>query len=382
MTGKHTGHCWIRGNGKVDLRPEDVTVAEVLKRRGYVTGLIGKWGLGHEGSPGLPTRQGFDEFFGYLDQSHAHNYYPSFLIRGEKRVRLDNVVPKEGRWGQGVATKKVTYSHDLLVEEALEFVSRHREVPFFLYLALTIPHANNEARRKGMEVPDLGDYSDKDWPAPQKGHAAMISRMDRDIGRLLARLEKHGIDENTLVMFTSDNGPHREGGNDPDFADSNGPLRGIKRALYEGGIRVPFVARWPGRIPPGTTSHHIAYFGDLMATAAELANIPAPDDIDAISFLPALLGQSDRQARHEWLYWEFYERRSAQAVRAGRWKAVRRPMFDGPIELYDLQADLAETNDIAADNPDVVARLGKIMTIAHTPSPIWKRRARPRRRKK
>ena len=215
MTGYHTGHAFIRGNGKDNLRPSDVTVAEVLKPAGYATGLIGKWGLGHEGSSGLPTRQGFDQFYGYLDQHHAHNYYPSFLVRNESRVALNNVVPREGKFGQGVASKKVDYSHDLITREALAFVDRHHDRPFFLYWSLTIPHANNEARAKGMEVPDYGIYSDRAWPEPQKGHAAMITRMDSDVGRLLARLEHHGIADNTVIFFTSDNGPHREGGRIP-----------------------------------------------------------------------------------------------------------------------------------------------------------------------
>ena len=226
MTGLHTGHCFIRGNGKINLRPGDVTVAEVLKTTGYTCGLMGKWGLGHENSSGLPTRQGFDSFFGYLDQHHAHNYYPSFLVRNEKRVLLKNVVPNEGRFGQGVATRQVEYSHDLVMAETKTWLDKVHDRPFFLYLALTIPQTNNEARQKGMEVPDLGAYAKEDWPAPQKGTAAMISRMDADLGRLFARLKKHGIDEETVVFFTSDNGPHREGGNNPDFFDSNGPCEG------------------------------------------------------------------------------------------------------------------------------------------------------------
>ncbi|MCH7728708.1 MAG: sulfatase-like hydrolase/transferase, partial [Planctomycetes bacterium] len=257
----HTGHAFIRGNGKDNLRPSDVTVAEVLKEAGYTTGMFGKWGLGHEGSTGLPTRQGFDEFYGYLDQHHAHNYYPQFLVRNEKRVPLRNVVPKPGQFGQGVATVKIDYSHDLITEEALAFIDHNKDRRFFLYVPWTIPHANNEARNKGMEVPDFGIYKDKEWPEAQKGHAAMITRMDADVGRILARLEKYGIDDNTIVMFTSDNGPHREGGNDPDFQDSNGKLRGIKRDLSEGGIRVPMIARWPGKVPAGTTTNFAGAFG-------------------------------------------------------------------------------------------------------------------------
>ncbi len=376
MTGLHLGHCFIRGNGKDNLRPHDLTVAEVLKDAGYATGIFGKWGLGHEDSTGLPTRQGFDVFFGYLDQHHAHNYYPTFLIRNGKRVALENVVPNEGQWGQGVATEKRQYSHDLLLPEILKFIDESKDRPFFLYLPFTIPHANNEAGKKGMEVPDYGDYAEKDWPAAQKGIAAMITRMDRDIGTILERLKRHGIDDNTLVVFTSDNGPHAEGGNDPKFFDSNGPLRGIKRDFYEGGIRVPTIARWPGKIQPGTTSDHVGYFGDLLPTAAELAGVDLPAGHDGISFLPTLLGQSAKQKKHPYLYWEFYERGSSQAVRMGKWKAVRKPMWGRKIEIYNLEEDLGETKDIAARHPEIVEKVQAIMKEAHTPSPRWRLKER------
>src|SRR6266508_3309124 len=229
MTGLHTGHCLIRGNARQDLRPTDVTVVRLLKGAGYTTGVVGKWGLGTEGDTGVPTKQGFDSFFGYLDQVHAHNYYPHFLIRDERRITLKNEVPATGEKpiGSGVATKKVEYSHDLFAKEALDFIEKNKERPFFLYLAFTIPHANNEAGKKGMEVPDYGIYKDNDWPEPQKGHAAMITRMDADIGRLFARLKRLGLDENTIVFFSSDNGPHKEGGADPAFNRSSGPLRGF-----------------------------------------------------------------------------------------------------------------------------------------------------------
>lgn len=381
MTGLHTGHCLVRGNARLALRPEDRTVAELLKARGYNTALVGKWGLGEENSSGVPTEQGFDSFFGYLNQRHAHNYWPTFLYRGEERVSLANVMEKQDRVGAGVATKKVQYSHDLFAEEALRFVETQREKPFFLYLALTIPHANNEARRKGMEVPDLGEYADKDWPEPQKGHAAMISRMDRDVGRLLDKLREVGIDGETLVIFTSDNGPHREGGNNPNFADSNGALRGIKRSLHDGGIRVPTIAWWPGRISPGTESAHIAYFGDLFATAAELAGAEEPEGLDSVSFLPTLVGQGE-QEQHDALYWEFYEGGSAQAVRTKRWKAIRKPMHSGVLRLYDIRQDVGEATDVAADHPQVVARMKEIMEREHVPSKRWKVRPRSKRRRK
>ena len=243
MTGLHTGHAYIRGNSEVQpmgqepLPPETVTVAEVLKEAGYRTALIGKWGLGGPDSTGIPNHQGFDYFYGYLCQRHAHNYYPAFLFRNEERVPLANVVENDRQDGAGEAIKKVEYSHDLIMKEALDFIEREQDSPFFLYLACTIPHANNEAGERGMEVPSDEPYTNEDWPQSQKNKAAMITRMDRDIGTLLTRLAEYGIDRNTVVIFTSDNGPHREGGADPAFLDSNGPLRGIKRDLYEGGIQ-------------------------------------------------------------------------------------------------------------------------------------------------
>ena len=372
MTGLDTGRCFIRGNGKDNLRPEDVTVAEVLKEAGYRTGLFGKWGLGHEGSTGLPTRQGFDSFYGYLDQHHAHNFYPSYLIKNEQRVPLANVVPNEGTWGQGVATEQKQYSHELIVDEALEFVRESAEQPFFLYFALTIPHANNEAGNKGMEVPDWGQYADLDWPEPQKGHAAMISLMDHDVGRLMDLLGELGIDDNTIVMFTSDNGPHREGGNDPDFQNSNGPLRGIKRSLHDGGIRVPLIARWPGHIEAGRQTDWIGGFQDVLPTLADLAGEPVGEDadIDGLSFVPTLLGK-DGQQNHDYLFWAFYERGGARAIRTQEWKAVQQPIHTA-IRLYDLDEDISESNDLAADHPEVVAQLKTLMDQAYKPSDRWK----------
>lgn len=371
MTGQHTGHTRIRGNARHPLLPEDLTVAEVLKSApgaGYKTALIGKWGLGEAGTTGVPNRQGFDYFFGYLNQRHAHNYYPTFLWRNEERIKLRNVVPDEDEEGSGNSTNRVDYTHDLMAEESLRFIERNCGGPFFLYLAFTIPHANNEAKNKGMEVPDLGEFANKDWPDQEKAKAAMITRMDRDVGRLMALLKKLGIDDNTLVFFTSDNGPHREGGVEPDFFDSNGPLRGIKRDLYEGGIRVPMIARWPKRIKAGAKSDQVWAHWDFLPTLAEIVGVKAPTNIDGISMFNALLGR--RQRNHEFLYWEFHERGFSQAARTGDWKAVRRSL-DSPLELYDLKNDPGEQNDVAVKHPEVVKKIEDYLKTARTESELW-----------
>lgn len=380
MTGQHTGHTYIRGNkehqpmGQEPLPDSVFTLAELMQAAGYTTGLIGKWGLGGPGTSGIPTRQGFDSFFGYLGQRHAHNYYPTFLFRDETRVPLRNRLPEPMRPdGAGHAIEKHEYSHDLFANEALQFIEQHQEGPFFLFLALTIPHANNEAGDEGMEVPSYEPYAETDWPLPVKGSAAMITRMDRDVGRLLDHLHTLGLANNTLVLFTSDNGPHAEGGNDPAFFDANGPLRGIKRDLYEGGIRVPLIAWQPGTVPAGATSDHISYVGDFMRTFSDLTqtDLPQADALDSISMLPTLQGQATAQETHDYLYWEFYEGGSAQAVRQGPWKAVRSPMKTGGIELFNLDDDLSEANNIAEQHPAVSAQMAALMDAAHRPSPLW-----------
>lgn len=370
MTGLHSGHCRIRGNGRVPLEDEDFTVAEMLQDAGYATGLVGKWGLGEAGSPGIPNRQGFDYFYGYLNQVHAHNFYPEFLWRDTLQVALRNEVISVRGLG-GYATKRVDYSHDLFTEEALAFIGRHADGPFFLYLAYTIPHANNESRHgglHGMEVPDYGVYSDMEWADAHKGTAAMISRLDRDVGRLLDHLTALGIGDNTLVLFTSDNGPHREGGRDPELFKSSGPLRGIKRDLYEGGIRVPLIARWPERIAAGTVTDHPSAFWDFLPTAAEIADIEAPET-DGISFLAALEGEE--QETHGHLYWEFHEGGGPkQAVRSGDYKAVYFHA-NGTTELYDLEQDLGETTDLSAQMPVLADSLVDLMRHARTPNERW-----------
>jgi arylsulfatase A-like enzyme len=370
MTGKHTGHATVRGNRLVPLRLEDVTVAEVLHAAGYATGLIGKWGLGEPGSTGIPNRKGFDSFFGYLNQVHAHNYYPDFLWRNQDKVPLaGNVVEK------GVAVQRAQYSHDLFTKEALAFVEQHKDEPFFLYLAYTIPHANNEAGKQGMEVPSDAPYNDRDWPQPQKNHAAMISRLDRDVGRLLQRLKELGLDGKTVVFFSSDNGPHKEGGADPAYFQSAGPLRGFKRDLTEGGICVPMLVRWPGRIAAGRVGDQVLAFWDFLPTAAELAGAQAPKDGDGLSVVPALIGAQAAgrpQRGHDFLYWEFHERGFEQAVRHGDWKYIRRPYApDRPPELYHLKDDLGETKNVAVQHVDVVAQMEAYLKEARTASADW-----------
>lgn len=385
MTGQHTGHTHVRGNAPgpdmtaQSLRDEDVTVAEVLKSAGYSTGLFGKWGLGEVGLEGHPLKQGFDAFFGYLNQVHAHNYYPEFLWRGLQKSPLRNKVERVSRvyggFTGGWATERNEYSHDVIMREAMAWIEERRDSPFFLYLALTIPHANNEGTRAtgdGAEVPEYGIYDREDWPNPDKGQAAMITRMDRDVGMLLERLAEMGIEENTLVMFSSDNGPHNESNHDLLKFHPSGDLRGTKRDLYDGGIRVPFLAWWPGTIQPGRVSDHIGYFGDLMATAAELAGVDTPANTDSISFAPTLLGRSNEQEEHEYLYWEFYEGGSAQAVRLRQWKGVRQPMLTGRIELYDVTRDVGEKYNVARNHPEVVEKIEEIMVQAHLAHPNWK----------
>ncbi len=371
MTGQHTGHTRVRGNSpRTPLRPEDVTVAEVLKGAGYATACIGKWGIGEPGTTGLPTRQGFDYFYGYLNQTNAHFYYPPFLWRNKERVVLEGNDP-EAQVGQ--------YSHDLITQEALDFVSRQDEQPFFLYLAYTIPHAEVVAPEDSMAAyrgkfdpePAHVDRHYGDQPTPRAAHAAMVSRMDRDVGRLLDLLRDKGIAENTIVFFTSDNGPHKEGGHDPEFFDSNGPLRGLKRDLYEGGIRVPMIAWWPGKVAAGSVSEHVSAFWDFLPTCAELAGAEGVAGVDGLSMAPTLLGEPERQVEHESLYWEFYEQGGKQAVRWGQWKGVRldvRRNREGPIELYDLSEDLGEKNDVAAQHPRVVRRIERLMRDARTES--------------
>ena len=378
------GHVSVRGNAGgtnmsiQTLRKDERTVARVFKDAGYATALFGKWGLGEIGSDGHPNRAGFDEFFGYLNQTHAHNYWPTWLVHNSERYPLRNVAAQESEVGGGWAKEKVDYAPDVIFGKAVQWVEANHQKPFFLYLASTLPHANNEAARgtgNGQEVPDYGIYKNQPWPDPDKGQAAMISHLDTQVGQLLAQLKRLGLEKNTLVIFTSDNGPHDEGKNNPKLFNPGGPLRGMKRALYEGGIRVPFIARWPGQIKANTTNDHIAYFGDVMATVSELTKQAVPAGLDSLSFLPAMRG-AKQQAQHQYLYFEFYEQGGRQSVRFGNWKAIRQPMLTGKVELYDLSKDLGETNDLAAQHPALVEQAMKYLNEAHVDDPNWKVRYR------
>ncbi len=374
MTGQHTGHAWVRGNTAGNsLRPEDRTIAAVLRDAGYRTALIGKWGLGESDAPGRPDRKGFEYSFGYLSQTHAHRQFTDHLYQNGERVDV----------------KPTDYSNDLFTRETISFIERNDNRPFFIYLNYTVPHAElrvpedsiepfrnrfpekpfvnaaADAKTTGPDEPSLGYRSQ---PTPHAAYAAMITRMDRDIGRIVDLLRTRGLGERTLVIFTSDNGPHKEGGADPEFFNSSGGLRGIKRDMYEGGIRVPMVASWPGVIPTGATSDYAAAHWDWFPTFSELAGAPAPTGLDGLSLVRALRGQP--QPAHDFMYWEFHERGFQQAVRMGNWKAVRLAK-DKPLELYDLSTDLKEATDVAAKHPDIVEKIEKYLAGARTESPNW-----------
>jgi arylsulfatase A-like enzyme len=379
MTGHHSGHTYVRGNmevqpyGQTQLAAEVKTVAEYLKEAGYKTGMIGKWGLGVENTEGDPQNQGFDYFFGYYCQVHAHNSFPEYLYENGQKVMLENEVEylPEDHWTRGLggyATKKVDFSNDLFHSKALEFIDNSKAGPFFLYLPVTIPHNNGEAPDPyKFETPSLYPYQDRDWTYEEKCYASMITRLDSMVGDIVKALDKKGLREQTLLIFTSDNGPEKE-----DVFDSNGILNGGKRDLTEGGIRVPFIASWPGKIEKGSVSDHISAFWDFLPTACDIAGINAPDGVDGISYLPALL--EEEQQEHNYLYWEFHEKGGKQAVRMGKWKAVRRNVNenpDSPILLFNLDNDPSEQTDISEQNPDIVAKMEEIMKQEHVPSGLF-----------
>jgi arylsulfatase A-like enzyme len=376
MTGMHNGHNRIRDNlpHGVYLRPDDVTVAEVLKQAGYKTGAIGKWALGDPGSWGVPNYQGFDYWYGHLKQDLAIYYYPTHLWENDKFVMLQDLVMINdvGKMVGNRAGKRVKYTHDLFTEKALSFVEQHAEDPFFLYLPYSLPHFSdypNDTPDHFM-VPSDEPYAERGWPQIAKNYAAMISRVDRDVGRIMELLKKLGIDENTIVFFTSDNGSYQGMPIVRDFFDSNADLRGGKRDLYEGGVRVPMIARWPGKIAASKVSDQVCAFWDFLPTTADLAGLPVPKGIDGISMLGALLGKP--QKGHDYLYWDYGHVRKTykQAVRMGDWKGVR-IRANAPIELYNLKDDLGETKNVASEHPQVVAQIERIMRTAPAASPDY-----------
>ncbi|MCG8389811.1 MAG: arylsulfatase [Cytophagales bacterium] len=379
MTGLHTGHTPVRSNGadKNVLPDSVVTIAEMLQEQGYVTAMIGKWGLGEVGTPGEPLNQGFDQYYGYLNQIRAHNYYPSYLIRnGEKEMlRNEAVYMDTSHWSRGLgsySTEKVDYTHDLFTQEALAFIEKDRDPPFFLYLPYTIPHNNGEAPKgEQWEVPDHGSYTDSAWTREQRSYAAMISRMDHDIGRIIEKLRASNMDKKTLVLFTSDNGPvlHTVG----EHFKSSGKLKGGKRDLYEGGIRVPFIAYWPGQVPAGTVSNFISAFWDIFPTLGELAGLQDLTGHNGISLVPTLLEQKSQQPR-DYLYWEFAAQGGKIAIRKGDWKAVKNDYVyapSAPFELYNLSQDPGEETDLAAQYPGLLREMEAIFLEAHTPSLVF-----------
>jgi arylsulfatase A len=368
MTGQHVGHTYIRGNheikktaehasGQLPIPAETITVAEKMKEAGYATALVGKWGLGYPTSEGDPLNQGFDFFAGYNCQRHAHSHYPGWIWRNHEKVELGPAGTVEG------------HSQYYLTREARSFITENKDNPFFLYLAYVIPHS---ALQVPASDPAYTMYENKSWPKKQKIHAGMITLMDRDVGGIMDLLEELGIAENTLVVFTSDNGPHSEGGAKPAFFDDNGPLRGIKRNMYEGGVRVPFVAWWPGIVKPGQTSDHISAHWDLMPTACELAGVEPPVNTDGISYVPLLKGDEAGQKKHKYVYFELHQP-DKRGLRAGDWVAVQEKTSDGnpyvdPIELYNLKDDLAQKNNLASKYPEKMAEFRKLFKEAHVPS--------------
>lgn len=396
MTGYHTGHTPVRGNrgvngGQFPLPAETVTVAKLLKQAGYATGAFGKWGLGYPGSTGDPLNQGFDEFFGYNSQTIAHNYYPRELNHNNEVVSLP----------ENAGTNHGLYAPNLIHEKTLEFLDNNANQPFFLYIPSVIPHAElfapeeymqrfmktdspestlqlsifePETPYKGVDDPEnprykVGGYGSQSHP--RAAFAAMVTLLDDQVGEILAKLDELGIGGNTLIIFTSDNGPHREGGADPDFFNSNGPFQGYKRDLYEGGIRMPMLARWPDKIAAGSTSDHISAFWDVLPTLADVAELDIPDGLDGISFLPTLLGKE--QHPHKYLYWEFHEQGGKQAIRKGDWKAIRLNVLRDSSEmlLFDVSEDAEERNNVAEKHPELVQEMLQLMEISRVEDPEW-----------
>lgn len=395
MTGLHTGHCRVRGNGPWTMPDSDVTVPNLLKKAGYATACFGKFGLGKPLPDDDPNRKGFDTFFGYVDTSHAHNFYPTYLIRNGQRVALNNTTEpdsrKSGHEDTGFATVdgRKQFAPQLIADELQTYLQGRAagKQPFFVYYALNMPHANNEAGKNsplkhGMEVPSYGEYANKDWPDVEKGFASAMRFVDNQVGEVLATLKKLGLDENTLVMFSSDNGPHAEGGHSSDFFDSNGAFSGIKRSMTDGGIRVPLVARWPAGIKAGSESEHVSGFQDLLPTVADLAGTKLEGETDGLSLVPTLTGKDAGQKQHKYLFWNFDEQGGKRAVLKWPWKLIHlntgaagrkkngaekaQPVQPKSLEvqLYNLEEDVAEQNNLASLKPEMVNELEGYMKEA------------------
>lgn len=378
MTGQHTGHTYIRGNKEIEPEGQEplaasvVTFAQLLQNSGYTTGAFGKWGLGMVGTTGDPNKKGFDQFFGYNCQRQSHSYYPDHLWNNSERIELTG----------NTNSSRLYYAPELIQQKTLSFIRNNKDKPFFLFVPTVLPHA-------GLQGPEdqyykmyenlfpekpfkgAGNYAPVD--KPRATFAAMVSRMDGYVGQMMDLLDSLGLEKNTLIVFCSDNGAHTEGGADPAFFNSNGNLRGLKRDLYEGGIKVPFIVRWPGKIQPGSRCDYIGAFWDVMPTLMEVAGVRKKLNIDGISFLASLLSRKQAQT-HKYLYWEFHEGGGRQAVRMGKWKGVRLNVSKNPaglIELYNLDEDPYEKENIAGKYPSVVAQMDKYMHEAHQPSVLF-----------
>lgn len=390
LTGLHTGHTPIRGNsevqpeGQLPLTDSLQTLSKIFQQAGYATGAFGKWGLGMNQTTGEPVNQGFDDFYGYLCQRYAHRYYPAYLWENGQKVDLPG-----NDW-----TQKTTYAPDLIQSKTLEFIEENKANPFFLFMPIVMPHAELAApddelfvkykEKFGEEKPHVapqgGDYGPEmrisayqSEAHPHAAFAAMVERTDRFVGEVVAKLEALGLAENTLIVFTSDNGAHREGGADPDFFDSNGPFRGYKRDLYEGGIHVPMIVKWPSKVKAGSSSDHVSAFWDWLPTFGEILGEEKVTGIDGVSLLPSLLGEQS-QIRHEYLYWEFHELGGRQAVLQGNWKLVKYQVKDSTkttLELFDLASDPGEQQDLAAQNPEKTKELAALLEQSHLPNPVF-----------
>ncbi|CAH8296266.1 Sulfatase, family S1_20 [Mariniflexile fucanivorans] len=387
LTGMHTGHTVVRGNkeiqpeGQYPIPDATYTMAEAMKKAGYVTGAFGKWGLGFPGSEGDPINQGFDTFFGYNCQRLGHKYYPDHLWSNK-----DSIVIKENK-----NFANAVYAPSVIHDKTLEFIEQNKDKPFFAYVASIIPHAELAAPEELMKkyrnkfLPEKkfigsnfpAELNNGAYKSQDESHAAfvaMIDLLDQQVGEIMKKVDELGIADNTIIIFTSDNGPHTEGGADPKYFDSNGPLKGTKRDLYEGGIRVPMIVKWPGKVKEGSKSDHISAFWDVFPTFADIIEVDKPKNIDGISFLPEILGDSKNQKEHEYLYWEFHEKGGRQAVRMGDWKAVKYNVLKNPkapLELYDLTKDIGEKNNVAAQHPEIVSKMEAILKEARTPSDVF-----------